>query len=521
MRLRLPTAAIGAGWESSLVQACQVGAVPAVVMQRCYDLADLIAVAAAGRAQVALVAATMRWLDREAVTTLRAAGLATVGVIPPGDEDAERRLHQIGVDQVAHASASVASLVEFARIAFAIRSHQRSAVDGPDRGAHHDHAAGGGGRVHEQPPGPRPSSAGDRPASEPGGAGGPAVTGSGSTCEGEGQSAGPNEPADEREGDAIADDHERRGELVAVWGPKGAPGRTTVAVNLAFEALPYVGETLLVDADTYGGSISQMLGFLEDHPNLAWAARLASRGELDGPTLLGATHRAGLAGPRVLPGLPRAELWTELRPSTWHAMLDLFMVSLDLTIDLGFCLEEEEELAHDHVRFRRNAVSRIALQRAHHVIAVARADPVGLHDFIRGYQQLRDLGVEAGRIQVIANQARPGVFGGDAATQIRAELARYLGVEHPRSSRTTAERWMRPPAPERLCERYAVGALPNRLFAAMAAELAGAEAVPPKRHGPRRRRRRERRRAVVWNGRPSGLPVKYCPYTVAVAGRDP
>jgi Mrp family chromosome partitioning ATPase len=39
---------------------------------------------------------------------------------------------------------------------------------------------------------------------------------------------------------------------LAVWGPKGAPGRTTVAVNLAFEAARLVGEVLLVDADTYG-----------------------------------------------------------------------------------------------------------------------------------------------------------------------------------------------------------------------------------------------------------------------------
>jgi Mrp family chromosome partitioning ATPase len=50
------------------------------------------------------------------------------------------------------------------------------------------------------------------------------------------------------------------GRVIAVWGPKGAPGRTTVALNLAFEAAPLAGETLLVDADTYGGSIAQVRG---------------------------------------------------------------------------------------------------------------------------------------------------------------------------------------------------------------------------------------------------------------------
>jgi MinD-like ATPase involved in chromosome partitioning or flagellar assembly len=505
MRLRLVTVGVGAGWESSLVQACQVGAVPAVVMQRCYDLADLVAVAAAGRAEVVLVAATMRWLDREAVTTLRAAGLAIVGVIPPGDEDAERRLHQIGVDQVAHGSASAASLVEFARIALAIRAHRRDARGGSDRDVHQGHASGGRVPADGQPPGHRPSNADCRPPSGRGGTARHAVSESGSMHDRGGPAAGSNELEEEGEDDPVGEYGERLGELVAVWGPKGAPGRTTVAVNLAFEALPYVGETLLVDADTYGGSISQMLGFLDDHPSLAWAARLATRGELDGPRLLSATNRAGPAGPRVLPGLPRAELWTELRPSTWHALLDLFMVSLDLTIiDVGFCLEEEEELAHDHVRFRRNAVSRIALQRAHHVIAVARADPVGLHDFIRGYQQLRDLGVEPGRIHVLANQARPGVFGGDAVTQIRAELARYLGVEP--SALIPYDRGAVDAATSagKALREVRRGSPAQQALAAIAAELVGAEPVSSKRQRMRRRRRRERRRAVVWNGRPSG-----------------
>ena len=41
-----------------------------------------------------------------------------------------------------------------------------------------------------------------------------------------------------------------------MWGPKGGPGRTTVAVNLAFEAAAAGGEVLLVDADTYGGAVA-------------------------------------------------------------------------------------------------------------------------------------------------------------------------------------------------------------------------------------------------------------------------
>jgi MinD-like ATPase involved in chromosome partitioning or flagellar assembly len=504
MRLRLVTAGVGAAWESSLLQACQVGTVRAVVVQRCYDLGDLIAVAAAGKAEAALVAATVRWLDREAVTTLRGDGLAVVGVVPPGDDDAERRLRQIGVDHVAHANVGAASLVEFARIALASKSEHRGGLD--DRDSERDEGHAAGVRVLTQgPPVPRPSDAAGGSASERG-----AGVGHDAVCSGgtDGQEIRPVRAQRAGGNDTLDGHDERRGELVAVWGPKGAPGRTTVAVNLAFEALPHVGETLLVDADTYGGSISQMLGFLDDQPGLASAARLASRGELDGPRLLSATRRAGPIGPRVLPGLPRADLWTEVRPSTWHSLLDLMTVSFRLTvIDLSFCLEEEEELVHDHVRFRRNAVSRIALQRADHVIAVARADPVGLHDFIRGYQQLLDLGVEPARVRVVVNQLRPGVFGGDAATQIRAELRRYLGlgasalVPYDMASVDAAV------GAGMALREVRRGSPAQQAVAALAAALVGAPPEPWKRH--RLGRRRERRRAVIWDGRPSGPTMTF------------
>jgi Flp pilus assembly CpaE family ATPase len=171
-------------------------------------------------------------------------------------------------------------------------------------------------------------------------------------------------------------------------------------------------------------------------------------------------------------------------------------------VDVGFCLEEEEELLYDHVRFRRNAVSRLALQRADQVVAVARADPVGLHDFIRGYQQLRELGVDPSRIRVVVNQVRGGLFGGDASVQIGAALSRYLGLEpsvfvpYDRAAVDAALmlgkalREVRP------------GTGVQQAVVALATSVVGApQAVPQRR---RRLRRGGRRRAVIWNGRPSG-----------------
>lgn len=504
MRLRLVTAGVGAPWESALVQACQDGSARAVIIQRCYDVGDLLAVAAAGKAELAMVPAAMRWLDRDTVVRLACVGVAIVAVVPAGDEDAERRMRQLGIEHIAQATDRPGRLIEVARAALSGPLRQPFGADADDRVGRAGHPAGTGiaGRV----PWPAPPADQAGTGEPPRGVGGKEGAASVATDPTQPQTAA-IEPGDLEA--APPDGTEHRNALVVVWGPKGAPGRTTVAVNLAFEAFPLAGETLLVDADTYGGSISQTLGFLEDHPGLAWAARLASRGELDRPKLWQATRRAGPAGPRVLSGLPRADLWTELRPGAWESLLELFRLSFQLTvIDVGFCLEEEEELLYDHVRFRRNAVSRLAVQRADQVIAVARADPIGLHDFVRGYQQLRELGVDPSRVRVVVNQLRGGLFGGDASTQIRAALARYLGLEpslfvpYDRAAVDAAlmlGKALREARP---------GAAVRQAIVALAASVVGAPQTTPRRHR-RSGRPGRRRRAVVWTGRPSGPTMTF------------
>jgi MinD-like ATPase involved in chromosome partitioning or flagellar assembly len=493
MRLRIVTAGVGIQWESALVQACHDGAARAAVVQRCYDVGDLLAVAASGKAEVALVASTMRWLDRDSVVRLESAGLAIVGVVPAGDDDAERRLRQLGLIHVAHGNSQPATLIAYARAAIAGR-----AVQTPDHQV-------GANPEQDRPPAEAPTETRAVPETSATGASSGVVASEGSDPSLSIRAAAvPRETRAMEDAGAQPDVDQRAHALVAVWGPKGAPGRTTIAVNLAFEALPVAGETLLVDADTYGGSIAQTLGFLDEHPGLAWAARLSSRGALDGPKLWHATRRAGAGGPRVLSGLPRADLWTEVRPATWESLLDLFRVSFDVTVlDLGFCLEEEEELLYDHVRFRRNAVTRIALQQADLVVAVARADPVGLHDFIRGYQQLRDLGIDPRSIRVVVNQVRGGLFGGDAVPQIRAALRRYLGVEpsvfvpYDRAAMDNALML------GKALREVRQGSAMQLAMAEIAASVVSAPAEVPQRRR-RRGRRISRRRRVLWKGQPSG-----------------
>ena len=82
-----------------------------------------------------------------------------------------------------------------------------------------------------------------------------------------------------------------RGSVIAVWGPTGAPGRTTVAVGVADELARLGRSTLLIDADVYGGVIAPTLGLLDESPGLAAACRSAGASRLDAAGL----GRIGLA----------------------------------------------------------------------------------------------------------------------------------------------------------------------------------------------------------------------------------
>ena len=75
-------------------------------------------------------------------------------------------------------------------------------------------------------------------------------------------------------------------------GSAGAPGRTTVAVNLAAELARLGQPTVLVDADTYGGCVAQSLSLLDEAPGLAAATRSAGLGRGRG-SWRGARSRLG------------------------------------------------------------------------------------------------------------------------------------------------------------------------------------------------------------------------------------
>ncbi|WP_157001471.1 AAA family ATPase [Agromyces laixinhei] len=236
-------------------------------------------------------------------------------------------------------------------------------------------------------------------------------------------------PVPSRVGD-VRPREERTASVVAVWGPGGAPGRSTLAVNLAAEIAAAGHTVALVDADPYGGAIAPSLGLLDEAPGFASACRLAGADALDRAELerIAQRYTAPRAAFNVFTGLVGPSRWPELSRDRVASAIATMRAWVEyVVIDTGFSLERDEELTSDQFAPRRNAATFAALAAADRVVAVGLADPVGLSRLLRGHGELVEL-VEHERVDVVVNRVRTSALGIDAHGQVRQTLRRFGGL---------------------------------------------------------------------------------------------
>lgn len=362
--------------EADLVSAFERAEYGVSVVRRCVDLADLLSTAAGGTARAVILSADLRRLDRDALARLATAGVAVVALV--SDDEAERRLRQLGVRHIVAADAGPHAIS--GAVTYAVADELAAERDPLQLGYADPRAAL-----------PQPTA---------------------------GHGA-----------DEVPDAATWDGRIVAVWGPTGAPGRTSLAVTIATEAAHLGVNTLLADADVYGAVVAQALGLLDESPGLAAAVRQANAGVLD---LVGLAKLARVVAPqlRVLTGIARADRWPELRPSGLTAVYALARRLAALTVvDCGFCLEQDEELSYDTAAPRRNGATLATLAEADHVLAVGGADPIGLQRLVRGLTELSEVLPDC-RPHVVVNRVRGGPINGEPQSQIAQALSRFAGVEN-------------------------------------------------------------------------------------------
>jgi MinD-like ATPase involved in chromosome partitioning or flagellar assembly len=422
MRIPVVTAVPGAAWEADLVAQLSRADHGVTVVRRCADVAELLSMAATGTARAALVSSHLRRLDRDTIVRLSSAGVVAVGLVGSGDAAAEHQLRRLGVQRIVPADAGAATVARMVVLALA------DALVTDEVSIGDPVAALPLLRPPLQPP--------------------PAPPG--------------------------------RGRIIAVWGPAGAPGRTTVAIGLADETARLGVSTLLVDADVYGGTVAQTLGLLDESAGLVVGCHAAATGRFDVADLAGLSRRLRPTL-RVLTGAIRADRWPELRPDAMRTVLEQARHLTAATfVDCGFCLEQEEELAFDSAAPRRNGATLAILRAADTVVCVGSADPVGLRRLVRGLDELRDAvpGVEP---IVVVNRVRATVVPGEPRREIDAALRRWAGV--------TATAYL-PAAPAVVDTAMRTGATlaeaaPDsplrRSVADLARTLAGAPAPSPRR----------------------------------------
>ncbi len=333
-RLCVLIAAAGAPWEPAALSAL-AGRPGLVVLKRCVDVTDLLASAASGQAQVAVVSLDAPGLDAAAVAQLAHHQVRTVAVASAGSADTETRAARLGVRAVVPSE-------QLDRLPAAVVA----SVDLPTEV-------------------PRPI---------------------------------PLVPPDSAR-------------AVAVWGPHGAPGRTTVALGIAGELARRGLDPLVLDVDPWGGAVAQHLGVLDEVSGLLAASRMRAGDELS-ERFVSAQRRVrgsggrggGGTGLRVLTGLPRPDRWSEVRQGLVEELVELGREQGPVVLDTGFSLEEEPAVDYAG-RPGRNAMTLAALAVADVTVVVGTADPVGLSRLARGLSELREL-IGVGEVHVVVNRWR-------------------------------------------------------------------------------------------------------------------
>jgi MinD-like ATPase involved in chromosome partitioning or flagellar assembly len=225
----------------------------------------------------------------------------------------------------------------------------------------------------------------------------------------------------------------RNGTVIAVWGPAGAPGRTSIAVCLAAELAASGATVVVADVDTHSGSLAPALGMLDEAPGFAAACRLAgadalTQGELE---RIGQRYLTARGSFWVLTGIGRPSRWPELSGERVTAAIAACRDWVDYTIlDTGASLENDEEISSDLFAPRRNGATIAALHAADEVVAVGAADPVGLSRFLRAHVDLLET-IDTDRVTVLMNKVRASAIGPGASGQVCQTLKRFGGISNP------------------------------------------------------------------------------------------
>ncbi|MEI2716724.1 MAG: hypothetical protein V9E98_06980 [Candidatus Nanopelagicales bacterium] len=240
--------------------------------------------------------------------------------------------------------------------------------------------------------------------------------------------------------------------IIAVTGPPGSTGRTTVATNLAAQ---WGSDVLLIDADPVAPAVGFFCGLPPGAPGVMGAARAAAGGRLDPAALLAAA--SPWWGVAVLPAAPDAN--TALAgPGVWDAVA---RAGIPVVVDCG------PDVSHGS--------GHPVLARAAAVVTVAVPSALGIRRWADGAGRIRE--ASAAEETVVWNHVPDRGLGPDPLRrlgQIVAQVspaARVAGLPHDPRAATRLDR--RPVPLRRAAPRSALAKAIERLAGSLRTTVSG------------------------------------------------
>ena len=158
--------------------------------------------------------------------------------------------------------------------------------------------------------------------------------------------------------------------VIAVTGPYGSTGKTTVAINLALELAALKQRVLLIDGDLQGPAVANHFLLSEQPAGLAAALRISSQQRFDLDQLQRLSFQLPRSTLRIMPGsldVP-GQVFEE---SAIGALLDTARSAFDYTlVDLGSLGSGSES--------KQNLLTHCITSLADRTILVCLADPIGI-----------------------------------------------------------------------------------------------------------------------------------------------